>query len=116
MGLILGIFCIITGLILCTSIIGALPAMGKYLEQLAKWLGTFQSVIGIIAIVVGIIYFSLVGLLLIIAGIILAIGALQAIPALGPYLEKLVKVLAGVQVPMGIIILIVGILDLVGVL
>jgi len=28
--------------------------MGKYLVKLAKWLGSFQTIIGIIAIIIGI--------------------------------------------------------------
>lgn len=114
--MLLGIMCIISGLVLCTSIIGAIPAMGKYLEQAAKFLGSFQIVIGIIAIIIGILNFGLVGLLLIIAGIILSIGILQSVPALGQYLEKMVKALAGVQTPMGIIIIIVGFLVLLKIL
>jgi hypothetical protein len=45
---------IVVGLILAVSLISALPAVGKYLAKLAKWLGGFQTVIGIIALVLGI--------------------------------------------------------------
>ena len=45
---------IIGGLILCMGILGAIPAVGKELEKLAKWLGSFQTLIGIIAIIIGI--------------------------------------------------------------
>jgi hypothetical protein len=31
-----------------------IPALGKSLEKLAKWLGSFQTIIGIIALIVGI--------------------------------------------------------------
>jgi len=45
---------ILAGLVLCAGILGAIPAMGKHLEKLAKWLGSFQTIIGIIAIILGI--------------------------------------------------------------
>jgi len=45
---------IIGGLVLCAGVLEAVPAMGKHLEKLAKWLGSFQTIIGIIAIIVGI--------------------------------------------------------------
>jgi len=104
------IFAIITGLILLTGLLGVIPALGKHLEKLAKWLGGFQGIIGIIAIIVGIIDFSwILGLFLIFGGIILAVGILMAIPAMGKYLEKLAKFLGGFQTIIGIILLIVGI-------
>lgn len=45
---------IIGGLILCMGVLEVVPAMGKHLEKLAKWLGSFQTIIGIIAIIIGI--------------------------------------------------------------
>ena len=45
---------IIGGLILCMGMLEAIPATGKHLEKLAKWLGSFQTIIGIIAIIIGI--------------------------------------------------------------
>ena len=36
------------------GILPAIPAMGKHLEKLAKWLGGFQTIIEIIAIILGI--------------------------------------------------------------
>jgi hypothetical protein len=45
---------IVAGLILCMGLLEAVPAMGKYLGKLAKWLGGFQTIIGIIALIVGI--------------------------------------------------------------
>ena len=44
----------VAGLILCIGILEVVPAMGKHLVKLAKWLGGFQTIIGIIAIIVGI--------------------------------------------------------------
>ena len=54
MQLIVEIVNIVAGLILAMGILPNIPAVGKDLERLAKWLGSFQTVIGIVAIVVGI--------------------------------------------------------------
>lgn len=115
--MIVEIMLIIVGLILLTGVLMAIPALGKYLEKLAKWLGSFQTIIGIVGIIIAIIYFSLImGLALIIASFILIAGILPAIPALGTYLEKLAKILAGFQVPIGVIAFLLGILGLLGII
>jgi sulfite exporter TauE/SafE len=45
---------IVAGLILAMGILPNIPAVGKSLEKVAKWLGSFQTIIGIIAIIIGI--------------------------------------------------------------
>jgi len=102
---------IIAGLILCMGILEAIPAMGKYLAKLAKWLGGFQTIIGIIAIIVAVVWGSwwIQSTVAIIAGLILIVGILPAIPALGKSLEKLAKWLGSFQTIIGIIAIIVGI-------
>ncbi|MEM2464823.1 MAG: hypothetical protein QXL85_04300 [Candidatus Bathyarchaeia archaeon] len=45
---------IVAGLILAMGILPNIPAVGKSLEKVAKWLGRFQTIIGIIAIILGI--------------------------------------------------------------
>ena len=45
---------IIAGLVLAMGILPSIPAVGKSLEKVAKWLGGFQTIIGIIAIIIGI--------------------------------------------------------------
>jgi len=98
---------IIAGLILCIGILEAIPAMGKYLVKLAKWLGGFQTIIGIIAIIVAIVYWSPIqSIVAIIAGLILIAGLLPAIPAMGTQLEKLAKWLGSFQTIIGIIAII----------
>src|SRR5512136_1045397 len=91
---------LIVGLVLLSGVLYLIPAVGKYLEKLAKWLGSFQTVIGIVAIVVALWQGvgSLNGIMLLVIGIILAIGVLTAIPALGKYLAKMVKFLGAFQV------------------
>jgi hypothetical protein len=44
----------IAGLIPAVGILPSIPAVGKSQEKVAKWLGRFQTIIGIIAIIIGI--------------------------------------------------------------
>lgn len=65
-----------------------IPALGKHLEKLAKWLGGFQTIIGIISVIVAIwdMIDGSVGLgnvVLLVVGLILAIGIMSTLPALG---------------------------------
>ena len=101
---------LISGLVLISGVLYLIPGIGKSLEKLAKWLGSFQTIIGIVAIVVAIIWsgWDLDGILLLIIGIIMAISIVSAIPALGKYLTKMVKALGGVQVIIGIIAIILA--------
>jgi hypothetical protein len=100
---------IVAGLILAMGILPSIPAVGKSLEKVAKWLGRFQTIIGIIAIIVGILYFGLQGIVAIIAGLVLAMGILTSIPAIGGSLEKVAKWLGRFQTIIGIIAIIIGI-------
>jgi hypothetical protein len=104
---------IIGGLILCIGILGAIPAMGKHLERLAKWLGSFQTLIGIITWILVVIYFGesvfIQIIMAFIVGLILISGILPAIPAMGKHLQKLAKWLGSFQTIIGIIAIIVGI-------
>jgi len=105
---------IVAGLILAMGILPSIPAVGKSLEKVAKWLGRFQMIIGVIAIIVGILYFGLQGIVAIIAGLILAMGILTSIPAIGGSLEKVAKWLGRFQTIIGIIAILLGILGLLG--
>jgi uncharacterized membrane protein HdeD (DUF308 family) len=105
---------IIAGLILCVGLLEAIPAMGKHLAKLAKFLGGFQIITGIIVIIAGLYYWSFPwALITIFAGLILAAGILPAIPALGKHLEKLAKWLGSFQTIIGLIVLIIGILGVI---
>jgi len=78
--------------------------MGKHLKKLAKWLGSFQTIIGIIAIALGIYWWSIPqGLVAILVGLILIVK----------HLEKLAKWLGSFQTIIGIIAIIIGIWGLV---
>jgi len=106
---------IIAGLVLAMGILPSVPAVGKSLVKVAKWLGRFQTIIGIVAIVVGILYlFSLQAIVAIIAGLILAMGILTSIPAIGGSLEKVAKWLGGFQTIIGVIAIVIGVLGLLG--
>jgi hypothetical protein len=100
---------IIAGLVLAMGILPSIPAVGKSLEKVAKWLGGFQTIIGIIAIIVGIWYFGLQGIVAIIAGLILIMGLLPMIPAIGKSLEAVAKWLGRFQTIIGIIAIVIGI-------
>jgi hypothetical protein len=100
---------IVAGLILAMGFLPNIPAIGKDLQKIAKWLGGFQTIIGVIAIVIGILYFGLQGIVAIVAGLILALGLLPNIPAIGKDLAKAVKVLGGFQTIIGVIAIILGI-------
>lgn len=103
------IMLIIAGLVLLVGVLYLIPAVGKYLAKLAKWMGSFQTIIGIIAIIVAILNIgSLEGVWLLLSGLILAVGILPMIPAVGKILTKVAKALAGMQVPVGIIALVLA--------
>jgi hypothetical protein len=100
---------IIVGLILAMGILPNIPAIGKDLARVAKWLGGFQTIIGVVSIIIGLLYFGLQGIVAILAGLILAMGLLPNIPAIGKDLAKAVKVLGSFQTIIGIIAIVLGI-------
>jgi hypothetical protein len=100
---------IVAGLILASGLLPNIIAVGKRLEIVAKWLGRFQTIIGVIAIVVGILYFGLQGIVAIVAGLFLIMGILPSIPAVGKDLAKVVKWLGGFQTIIGVIAMVIGI-------
>jgi hypothetical protein len=86
--MIVGLMLVIGGLVLLTGSLYLIPALGKHLEKLAKWLGGFQTIIGIISVIVAIwdMIDGSVGLgnvVLLVVGLILAIGIMSTLPALG---------------------------------
>lgn len=85
---------IIAGLILCVGLLEAIPAIGKHLAKLAKWLDGFYTIIGIILIIVVIYegyWDSLLEIVAIFAGLIMIVGILPTIPAVKKYLYKFEK-------------------------
>ncbi len=113
MGLVEGAMLIVGALVLLAGSLYLIPALGRSLERLAKWLGSFQALIGIVSIVVAILYFgSLASILLLIVGLILAASILSALPAVGKYLARIAKALGAFQTIIGVIALVVGIVSL----
>lgn len=105
---------ILGGLILCASILSAIPAVGEYMEGFALWLGSFKVLIGIIAILLALLVWSRgQSVVAILVGLILVIGILPKIPALGEYLYRFAKWLKSFQVIIGIVAILVGIAGLV---
>jgi hypothetical protein len=110
---IVGLMLIIGGLVLLTGSLYLIPAMGKYLEKLAKWLSGFQGAIGVISIIVALVWWDgLYSVFLIIVGLILAASIMSMVPAVGKYIAKLTKWLGAFQVIIGIIALILGIVNI----
>lgn len=111
--MIVGLMLIMGGLVLLTGSLYLIPALGKQLEKLAKWLGSFQAIIGIVAIVVALLdWEGWYSITLIVVGLILAVSLISALPAVGKYLAKLAKWLGGFQTVIGIIALVLGIWNL----
>ena len=71
-----------------------------------------QTIIGVLAIAIGILNFGLQGIVTIVAGLILAIGLLPNIPVISKDLTKAVKILGSFQTLIGVIAIILGILGL----
>jgi hypothetical protein len=100
---------IIAGLILAISILPSIPILGRDLTKLAKVLGEFQTIIGIVAIVLGVVHWGLQGIVAIIAGLVLALGILPSVPLVGKDLARLAKWLRGFQTLIGVVAIAVGI-------
>jgi hypothetical protein len=104
---------ILAGLVLLSGALRNVPGIGPSLEKFAGWLSAFDVVIGVIAIVLGVLeLLSLEGILLILAGFVLAVSALRSIPSVGPPLGRLGNALAEFRLIIGIVLLLVGLLDL----
>lgn len=109
------IIAVFAGLVLLSGSLRSIPAIGPGLEKFARWLSLFDVAIGIIAIIVGILeLLSLEGILMIMAGLVLAISALQPIPSIGESLGRAGRALMPFRLLIGIIILLVGLLDILG--
>ncbi len=104
------IVAIFAGLVLLAGSMGSLPTIGHALDRLGRWLGKFDAVIGIAAIVVGLLdLFSFAGLMLILAGLILAVSMLRSLPPLA----RLGRALSPYRLLIGIVVLVIGMLGLI---
>jgi uncharacterized membrane protein HdeD (DUF308 family) len=101
------ILAILCGLLLISDL------LGERISGAVNWLKPFETVIGVIAIVVGILNItSVTGIALVLAGLILAISAIGAIPRVGGELQKAGNWLAQFRIVIGLIVLIIGIVSL----
>lgn len=108
-----GIVAILAGLILISPIIRGGSAGGKVVGRLVP----FEVVIGVVALVIGLLNItSAIGLLLVAAGLTLAAGALAQVPALGPHLQRAGSALRSFRVVLGTVLLVIGVLSLLGAL
>lgn len=110
---------IISGLVLLTGVMRLVPAVGKYLEKMCKVMAVYQTPLGLISLIVGILTLLnvlsgavIASIFAILAGVVLAISVVGALPGLGEKLQKVAKAISGSQTLFGIIVLIVGILTL----
>lgn len=103
------IISIIGGLLLLSPLVKASSPGSRLLRQMQP----FKIVVGIFALVIGIInILSLIGLTLIAAGLILALEAISQIPKLGRELKKLGRFLSNFQIVIGVLIFIMGLIKL----
>ena len=90
-------------------------SLGKFrgLDALIRALKPYETVIGVVALVTGILaLFSLLGIALILAGLLLATNALVTVPRVGGELGTAAKALAPFSVLIGAAVLILGIIRL----
>lgn len=105
--MIAAILAILAGLLLISELFSG---SGKQaIEKMRPW----QTVMGVIALVVGILnIISVIGIALILGGLILAANAMTAIPSVGDDLRKAGRYLAQFGVVIGVLLLIIGIVAL----
>lgn len=107
------ILAILCGLLLLGPVI-----KGKSLEKkVLQALWPFKNVIGVVALVIGVLNItSVIGITLIGAGLVLAVRAVSNIPKIGRHLQRSGQWLGQYQVLLGILVIIMGIKQLIGIL
>ncbi len=104
---------ILAGFVLLSGVLHNIPGIGASLERFSGWLVPFGVVIGVVAVVLGVLeLLSLEDILLVLAGLVLAVSALRTIPSVGPSLGRLGNALAEFRYPLGVVVLAIGIFDL----
>jgi hypothetical protein len=92
----------------------SVPGVGEGIERFVRWISPFEVVVGVVAIVLGVLeLLSLEGILLVLAGLVLAVSALRAIPSVGPSLGRLGSALNDFRLVIGILLLLIVVLDVV---
>ncbi|MGH2626428.1 MAG: hypothetical protein ACRDHY_07250 [Anaerolineales bacterium] len=102
---------ILSGLLLLSPILRRGSAGGTAVRGLAP----FETVVGVIALVIGMInILSVLGLVLIAAGLVLAVGAVAQVPGVGPSLRRAGLWLAQFRILLGLLVLVMGVVALAG--
>jgi len=105
------IVAILAGLLLISPIIRSGSAGSDFIGKLAP----FDAVIGVIALVIGVLNFmSLTGLVLIAAGLVLGSSALAQVPAVGKHLQRAGDAIRPFRIAIGVVVLVIGVLALFG--
>jgi hypothetical protein len=93
---------------------GLLLLSGAIRGPIIRSLMPFETVIGVIALVAGILNFlSLFGIVLILAGLILAVSALSSVPSIGTSLARAGDALQPFRLILGLVVLILGVVSLI---
>lgn len=90
-------------------------SLGKFrgLDALIRTLKPYETVIGVVALIAGILsIFTLLGISLILAGLLLAANSLVTVPRVGDELGSAARALAPFGVLIGAAVLVLGILRL----
>jgi hypothetical protein len=104
------IVAILAGLVLLAGVFQS----GTTGSRVASVLVPFQGVIGLIALVVGVLnFFNIIGLALIVAGLILAAEALAGIPEIGDELKRAGQALSGIGGLVGAVLLVLALYRLI---
>ncbi|MGQ9479581.1 MAG: hypothetical protein ACUVQ0_06190 [Thermoproteota archaeon] len=104
---------IFAGLILSMDILPSIPVVGRDLKKVAMWLSGIKTLIGIIAVVAGVLHlFNLQGIVAVIAGLILISGLIPNVPAMGRNLAKVIRWLGRFQTIVGLMAITIGVYGL----
>lgn len=98
---------------ICAGLLLLADSLGKYrgLDALIRWLRPYSTIIGVIALIAGVLhFFSLLGIALILGGIILAAGALVTVPRVGDEFGGVAQKLTPFATIIGVIVVVLGIL------
>ncbi len=109
--MVVALLLILAGLLLLADFFAGV----KGLNRLVRALRPFTSILGVVAIVVGVLSILTVpGIVLLLAGLILGASALSSVPKVGAQLGRVAKALAPGRVLIGLLALIVGVFSLLG--
>lgn len=99
-------------ILLIAGIMLILPGLNQK-SSLAHSILTFETVVGVIALVVGLIHITgVIGITLIVCGLVLAVSAVAKIPKIGMHLRSAGQALAKFRMLIGIIAIVMAVVAL----